>query len=161
MEKKGPKPRPLSERFFHRTKRTESGCLEWQGSVGSSGYGQLGAEKPAKGMVSAHRTAWILANGSIPPGKFVCHKCDNKRCVEITHLFLGSPKDNTLDMVAKGRGRDPSPMYGTENPACKLTPEQVLEIRALMLTEREIARRFNISRSQVNSIRSRRSWKFL
>jgi len=54
-------------------------------------------------MVPTHRFAWELANGPIPEGMFVCHKCDNPPCCNVDHLFLGTPKENTTDMVNKGR----------------------------------------------------------
>lgn len=78
----------------------DTGCVEWTGSLDGHGYGQVTyMKKPAK----AHRVAWILAHGDIPAGMFVCHKCDNRSCVNSDHLFLGFARDNTRDMVMKGR----------------------------------------------------------
>lgn len=55
------------------------------------------------GKIGAHRFAWTMANGAIPDGLFVCHKCDNPRCVRHDHLFLGTTQDNSADRHAKGR----------------------------------------------------------
>lgn len=54
-------------------------------------------------VVGEHRYVWTQANGPIPPGLFVCHRCDNKRCVRLGHLFLGTNSDNQIDAVGKGR----------------------------------------------------------
>jgi hypothetical protein len=76
-------------------------CREWQGAVLNSGYGQI---RRGKSRFVLHRYVWELANGPIPAGMFVCHRCDNKRCYRLDHLFLGTAKDNIQDMWAKGRG---------------------------------------------------------
>lgn len=81
---------------------SESGCWEWQGTMMQNGYGRVryeGAEW------YTHRLAWTLANGPIPDGLLVMHACDNRRCVNVGHLSLGTVADNAADMVAKGRGR--------------------------------------------------------
>jgi hypothetical protein len=80
-------------------------CWPWTGSVSSSGYGSL---THAGRGIKAHRRAWELTNGAIPPGDgphgtCVCHRCDNPLCCNPAHLFLGTTADNTHDMIAKGR----------------------------------------------------------
>ena len=106
------------ERAMRRGQRTESGCLEFMGARHYAGYGDLGG-------IHAHRAAWEHEHGSIPPGMFVCHHCDNPPCFEITHLFLGTHQDNMADMKAKGRARGAE---GLTNFNGRLTHEQVDEI---------------------------------
>jgi len=79
---------------------TPTGCVEWMKSTTNQGYGRIWGNGL---MLLTHRVTWELTNGPIPDGMFVCHKCDNTSCCNIEHLFLGTPKDNTTDMLAKGR----------------------------------------------------------
>lgn len=89
------------ERFSAKTTyNKETGCLEWNGSLNNSGYGNFWLEGTSD---KAHRVSWTLTNGEIPEGLFVLHKCDNPKCVNTDHLFLGTAKDNALDRKAKGR----------------------------------------------------------
>ena len=80
----------------------ERGCLVWTAkSRGRGGYGVINAGGK---QVRAHRLAWEIANGPIPEGMSVCHRCDNPPCCNVEHLFLGAPKDNMADKMRKGRG---------------------------------------------------------
>lgn len=75
--------------------RQAGSCWNWDGCLSKSGYGQFNYYKTS----SAHRISWIMHYGPIPPGKLVLHKCDNKRCVNPMHLYLGNHSRNMLDWV--------------------------------------------------------------
>jgi hypothetical protein len=153
--KRNAKPRP--EKFWeHVNKNTKSGCWEWVGPRFETGYGQCVAHPET---THAHRTSWLLNRGEIPHGLCVCHKCDNPPCVNPDHLFLGTRSDNAIDMASKDRAHRP---FGDKAPSAKLTWEKVFEMRSLSragVSDREIARRYGVSRSNVRMIRLCITWK--
>lgn len=130
-------------------------CWEWQAGHHNYGYGTLGG----KGWRAyAHRLSYELFVGPVPKWLCVLHRCDNPNCVKPSHLFLGTKKDNTQDMLAKGRNRV---FLGQDNPNAKLTPNDVRTIRALVamgVSTRETGRTFDISHQTVRAIRDRRGW---
>lgn len=94
--------RPAIDRFWDKVHLSD-GCWEWTAAKGNFGYGVawFGGR-----LQKAHRVSWQLAHESdIPPGMFICHRCDNPACVRPDHLFLGTATDNARDMVRKGRNR--------------------------------------------------------
>ena len=90
----------------------DTGCVEWTGYVQPNGYVKL----HAGGFKWGHRVAWEAVNGPIPDGLQVCHRCDNPKCLNVEHLFLGTQKDNMQDAKAKGRTRNGHPPLA---PFCK------------------------------------------
>ncbi len=94
---------PLEQRFWNKVEKTES-CWNWTASRDSNGYGQINGGKDRNGRhYNAHHVAWELCFGQIPKGMEICHKCDNRSCVNPTHLFLGNRSDNMQDASKKGR----------------------------------------------------------
>lgn len=100
MAKRGPKPRPVAERFAEKTVPTDGGCLEWTGTRFTNGYGMLGVGGK---MLRAHRVAHELFIGPIPDGLHVLHSCDNPPCVNPAHLRTGTRIDNMQDKALRGR----------------------------------------------------------
>lgn len=94
--------RTTAESFFARGSRVDGGCLKWTGGTTKAGYGKATLNYKT---ISAHRLAWIFTNGKIRRGLQVLHRCDNPLCIEPTHLFLGTAKENQADKIRKGRHR--------------------------------------------------------
>jgi hypothetical protein len=154
--------RPFENRFWSNVnKGTSVSCWEWLASLDGNGYGQFRCpitKRPKR----AHRIAWEFINGQIPKGKFLCHHCDNRKCVNPAHLFIGTALDNTRDMDKKGR-RISVPMYGENHAMAVLTNKDVLEVKDLLqsgvLTQREIAKDYGVCFSTINHIAKGRQWK--
>jgi len=143
--------RPLALRFAEKIKPHKSGCHHWTGTIKSNGYGVININGR---LAHVHRVAWELAKGSIPEGAWVLHTCDNRRCVNPAHLWLGTQQDNIGDMVGKLRHN-----HGARNARAKLTVEQVRSIRQMDGTQAEIAERFGVSGSTICRVQSGRFWK--
>lgn len=117
----------LLERFESKFEKVD-GCWEWMGYRNRTGYGGIGV--PLSGRNSyfvqryAHRVSWELYRGPIPDKICVCHRCDNPSCVNPDHLFLGSRKDNTQDMVKKGRHIEGARKRGEARKGIPWTPSQ-------------------------------------
>lgn len=150
--------RPILERLIskiHKDPTTE--CWEWQGTIDPKGYGRLHIDSIGR---PAHRISYLIHKGEIPAGMLVCHTCDNRRCVNPDHLFIGTNMDNMADMVAKGRQNK---CRGEKHGKARLSASTVLAIRATDngMTHGQIAERFGATKTQVADIKSGRSWKYL
>jgi HNH endonuclease len=110
------------EARFWRLVHKGEGCWEWIGGRMWNGYGRFVLDQEAGKNTRAHRFAWELANGPVPAGRVVCHSCDNRACVRLDHLWLGTQADNLRDMREKGRGYSP-PKRATCVAGHELTPE--------------------------------------
>lgn len=142
--------RNLKAKLLDRSEYADDGCLMWLGCCGSHGYGQLNFNY--QGMTT-HRAAYEVFKGPIPTGMMVLHKCDNKRCINPEHLFVGTAQDNVDDMIAKGRG-------DLQN-SLKLDDETVRRIRLDIDTGYSyttIARRNNTSGATISRIKHGHSY---
>lgn len=150
-------------RFFWFTKMADDGCIEWQGALHKKGYGWF-QHKGKNNM--AHRISYMWANNleEIPDGMCVCHTCDNPKCVNPEHLWIGTIQDNNADARNKGRAKIFSghksfqlQYHGSSN----LTNEQVLQIRKMGedgMSGTEIAEHFPVGRDHIYRILGGKSW---
>jgi hypothetical protein len=157
MARTGRPETPLRYRLLEKiVLGAKSGCWEWAGAAGPQGYGFIKHKDGAQ--LRAHRVAYELVYGPIPPGMFVCHHCDNPGCVRPSHLFLGTQRDNMADMVAKGRA---ARLSGERNGSAKLNAAAIDEIRKSNDTHDCLAARFSVSPSAIGLIRRRERWSHL
>ena len=151
----------FERQHFNRFHRNMNECWEWNGPYWGRGYGRINFG--GKGYY-VHRLMWEMRHGEIPTGMQVCHHCDNPPCINPEHLFLGTPSENFIDAIKKGRVQmlPPHSMPGENHPLVKLTSEQVKIIREERksgVSAREIARRYNVSTGHIRQIVSGNRWK--
>jgi hypothetical protein len=108
-------------RFWEKVEFSDNGCWLWKAATVHNGYGAFGLGGK---VYRAHRVAFELAHGPIPNGLLILHKCDNRRCVRHDHLSAGTAKENTADMLAKGRET-----HGEQVWCAKITYEIAQAIR--------------------------------
>ena len=161
-------PRQI-ERFWKKVNKSEEcNCWEWNRPLGTGGYGCFSFFKIS---IKAHRVSWIIHHGPIPEKLLVLHKCDNRKCVNPNHLFLGTHQDNSDDCISKNRQASGIRSYSTRHPEkfrgensgmAKLTNEKVIKIRELYakksMTVRAIGKMFGVSHSSIVNICKRRLW---
>ena len=130
-----------------------NGCWMWDGPMGTYGYGVIGANNK---LLMAHRISETIARGD-PGPLYVCHRCDNPRCVNPDHLFAGTQDDNMKDMVCKGRS-----CRGEKSGHAKLTADKVRKARELVVsgeqTQQAIAREYGVIEATLNQAIHGRSW---
>lgn len=144
---------PIVERFWAKVNKTPT-CWLWTAAKDKHGYGCFSDEK--RRVYKAHRFSWFFASGEWP-SLDVLHKCDNPPCIRPDHLFLGTQKQNVMDMVSKRRH-----VHGERTITSKLTVSQVIQICEMFATglvlQKDIAATFGVCRATVSMILSGKRW---
>lgn len=143
------------DRFWEYVKKTDS-CWEWKGPIMKVGYGCFSINNRP---YYAHRFSYEVHIGKIPKNKLVCHSCDNRKCVNPDHFFLGSHKENTADMIIKNRN-----CKGVKMSTHKLNEEDVMKIKSLRKEGkfyRELGEMFGVSYSVARRICLNKTWKHI
>ncbi len=149
----------LLKRFWDKIDKTSNlqGCWEWTASLRGGGYGGFGVEGR---IYRAHRVSYFLHTKVNPKDLHVLHTCDNPKCVNPRHLFLGTHRDNMKDMSTKTRA-----VRGRDHYNVKLQETEVLDIRKKYKEEgktyQELAKEYGVAHSQVGFIVTKTSWKHI
>lgn len=149
---------PLEQRFWSDViPEPNTGCWLWMGADARDGYGKFFG---ARRHLRAHRAAWEFAHGPIPPGLYVCHRCDVRACCNPAHLFLGTHQDNMDDMARKGRAVR---HLGEAHGMARLTEHDVREIRLRFASgeasQTELAARYGMHQSAMSLLINRKTWR--
>lgn len=152
------KTRNPEDRFWEKVEKKADACWEWKASKYFNGYGQFfdGNRK-----ICAHRFSYKITYGDISDDLLVCHRCDNRGCVNPSHLFLGTQADNMRDMLLKGR-KVVGDMSGTKNGRAILDTEKVVKIRRMFASKvsiAQIARVYGVGETTISHIIYNRTWK--
>ena len=147
----------IADRFHRLVSKDAGECWLWTGDINGNGYGRLQFNKKRR---LAHRVSFELYNGALGDDQLVCHSCDNPRCVNPSHLFAGSQKDNMGDCAEKRRHT-----YGEAIKHACLKEKDVLQIRALYAAgghgQRHLAELFGVSRAHIGLIIQRKRWPYI
>jgi len=132
-----------------------TGCWNWTGVISPNGYGRI---KWCQKNHGVHRAAYLTLLGKpIPQGFSVLHKCDNKRCLNPSHLYIGTQKDNVADREERTRS-----YKGSGNPNARLNEDdlvQILRMGQLGLRHKDIAQIFGVSRATISQFLQGRTWR--
>lgn len=152
---------PAEDRFWYYTdKRGPDDCWQWRGTCYPTGYGRIALGGRAGGLMLAHRYSCTLHHGNAPfDGAHVMHKCDNRLCVNPSHLAWCTPAENIQDAYDKGRKTSPFRL-GEKHHRAKLDEEKARFVKAnTELGSSHLARLLGCSRTAIDAIKQGRTWK--
>lgn len=174
MPRTGRPPRPYTKRFWNFVHPIPDTCWEWHGKRDKQGYGILyDASTPGKEL-RAHRVAYEIAHGPILPGFYVLHHCDQPSCVNVAHLFLGTPGDNLRDASQKQRLQTGDKHWSRRMPErisrkhanvrrAVLTVEHVRYVRAMQgqISAKDLGETLGLTPASIGRIWNRKQWKHI
>lgn len=151
----------IIQRFWSKVRKRSRGCWEWTGAMGGPKRSRYGHFKVLGKTMVAHRFAWIARRGEIPDGMIICHHCDNPKCVNPEHLFIGTHSDNAIDSSRKGRRsrHGNHKTFGVIHPHAKLTDSDVRRIRQSPLSSRALGLILKVSHTVILRARRGVGWK--
>ena len=127
-------------------------CWDWTATATCfGGYGAINAGRGPK--LRAHRVAWVLAGGTLPHGAVICHRCDNPKCCNPAHMFLGTQAENAADMRAKGRGVSPPIHWGERHHNATIPDAAIPRILADERSHAAVAKDYGVSMNTIWRIR--------
>jgi hypothetical protein len=146
------------KKYFEKNVIRTNGCWDWKTKGSGDKYPRL---DPCRNLpkIQLNRFSWKLHFGDIPAGMNVCHKCDNTRCSNPDHLFLGTTLDNIKDKISKKRHP-----FGKTHGMAKLDDIKVKEIKKLLsigVTMTRIAKDFKVNIGTISKIKLNKTWKHL
>lgn len=144
----------IRDRFFKSVNKT-SGCWIWTGALNQAGYGWISRTRKL-GPTRAHRLSYEIHVGEIGDGLHVLHRCDNRKCVNPEHLYLGTQADNVRDMVERNLL-----IRGAAVSWAKLIDKDVIAIRASTEPQDILAARYGVCQQNISRIVTRKSWKHI
>lgn len=136
----------------------KTGCWNWTATCAGKGYGILKRTRERR-YIYAHRLSFEIHKGPVGDKQQVCHSCDNTKCVNPEHLFVGSSHENHLDMKSKGRH-----LFGEKNAQAKLSEEEVRQILVLLdngIPQTKIGEIYGVSQTQIGRISRGERWSNL
>jgi hypothetical protein len=168
----------LKCRLLNRIKIKDE-CWEWQGKITNAGYGEI---RNSQKYSLVHRLSYEIFKGEIPLDKIVCHECDNKKCINPDHLWIGTYKENydyakfknripdqtgwkhTEETKKKFKFRPHADRRGEKHHLSKFTNEDVLNIRELLkkgVTQKEIASKYGVRQTTISRIKNKDRWNHI
>lgn len=158
------KTRGDAERFWEKVDRRDADdCWPWLGTKSNNGYGTFSVGSRLSGdarNVSPHRYVCELVGRTFGPGQHALHHCDNKQCVNPSHIYVGTQADNARDFLERGTRKVPD-QRGEKNPRAKLSASEATEIRRSSESLRSLSARFGVSKTHVSWIKHWKSWGHL
>lgn len=139
--------RPRSDerqRFLVKVRESATGCHEWQAGLDRGGYGKFSGYSTSD---KAHRRAYELFVGAIPTGLHVLHRCDNRKCVNPEHLFVGTAADNVTDMDSKGR-------RGSRSRLTHKDAEKIKNLLASRYSQTKVAAMFGVDQTTISRVKT-------